>query len=97
MQTADLRAVLSHRARSDESGLVGDDDELRAIVRVEFGHRPGDVCLTGGWADDEVLGDLVVGQPGGNQREDLTLPVGEGREAARRRGGEVWLGQISTV
>ena len=78
----------------DEAGLVGDDDELGAISGIEFHHGAVDVGLGGGWADDEPLGDVVVGEPKYNKGQDLALTRGEICErvgcAAR---GDVGLGE----
>src|SRR4051812_41498638 len=46
-----------------EAGLVGEHDQLRAASRVQLDHRPADMRLRGGLADDEPLGDLAVGEP----------------------------------
>jgi hypothetical protein len=48
------------------------------------------VALDGGVADDQLGGDLGVGQPAGDQLEDLPLPVGEALEALERVGGAGW-------
>ena len=68
-------------AGSDEPGLVGDDDQLCAVARVELGQDAGDVGLDGGGADVEPGADLGVGQSLGDQGEDVALPVGEDVEA----------------
>jgi hypothetical protein len=47
----------------DEPGFVGEYDGLDAIAEVEFGEDPVDVGLDGGRFDDELLGDLGVGEP----------------------------------
>ncbi len=44
----------------DESGFVGEDDGLGAVVEVELGEDACDVRFDGGVADDEFAGDLGV-------------------------------------
>ena len=55
-------SCLGARCGKDEPGLVGEHDELCAIVRAELPHRPADVGLRRRRADDEPLGDIVVAQ-----------------------------------
>ena len=78
-------------AGGDEAGFVGDDDELGSVSGVEFHHGPVDVGLGGGWADDQAFSDVVVGQAGGDEGEDLSLAGGEigerGRCAGQRDAG----------
>src|SRR5690606_10012190 len=50
-------------AGAHEPRLVGEHDELGAVAGPQLGHGPADVGLGGHGADDEPLGDLVVGQP----------------------------------
>src|ERR1022692_3999892 len=64
-------------AGGDEAGFVGDDGELGSVSGVEFHHGPVDVCLGGGWADGQAFSDVVVGQAGGDEGEDLPLAGGE--------------------
>lgn len=45
----------------DESALVGDDDELGAVAGVEFEHGAADVGLYGQGAEEQLVGDLVIG------------------------------------
>ena len=74
---------LARPAGPGEAGLVGEDDELGPIARPHLDHRPADVGARRGRAHDQPLGDLVVGQPLGDQRDDLALAVGEHVEARR--------------
>lgn len=75
-----------------ESGLVGGDDELGAVVGVEFGHGSVDVGLHGVRADDEVVGDVVVGQSGGDEGEDFPFAVGQSGDASGCGGGVFLVG-----
>src|SRR6202035_281218 len=58
-------------AGADQAGLVGDDDQLRPVPGAELRHRPGGVGLGGGDAQVELVGDLLVGQAAGDQRDDF--------------------------
>src|SRR4051812_3221687 len=64
-------------ARHGQPGLVGEDDELGSIARVKLDHRAADVGLGRRARDDQLLPYLVVGQPLGHERDDLTLASGE--------------------
>ena len=64
-------------ARCDEAGLVGERDELGAVVAVELGEDASDVGLGGERADDELAGDVGVAEAGGYQPEDLAFALGE--------------------
>jgi putative molybdopterin biosynthesis protein len=70
-------------ARGDHPGLVGEDDQLRPVVRAELHHRPADVRLGRGGAEHQGVGDLVVGQPVRDQGHHLAFPVGQGFHARR--------------
>ena len=52
-----LRAV-----RLEEARLVGEHDRLDAVAEVELLEDVGDVRLDGRVADEELLGDLGVGE-----------------------------------
>ena len=65
-------AVAGHQAV-----LVGVHDGLHAVAEAELGQHAGDVRLHGRPADEQLGGDLVVGQPAGHQPEDLELPGGQ--------------------
>jgi hypothetical protein len=69
--------VVAEPAGLDEAALACVDDELGAVAGAELEHRAADVGLGGVRADDELLGDLVVGEPGADEREDLTLAGGQ--------------------
>src|SRR5580692_1759917 len=70
-------------AGREEAGFVGNDDELGSVSGVELHHGPVDMCLGGGRADDQAFSDVVVGQAGGDQGEDLSLA---GRETGESGG-----------
>jgi hypothetical protein len=53
-------------------------DRLGAPLHVEFAVDVRDMFLDGGHADDQVTGDLIVGQPLYNEVEDFELAPGEG-------------------
>ena len=44
-----------------QPGLVGEDDELGAVARVQLDHRAADVGLRRRAGDHELLTDLLVG------------------------------------
>jgi RND superfamily putative drug exporter len=54
-----------------------DNDQLHPIPGTELGEDPRDVGLRGERAEHQALGDLGVGQPLGDEDEDLALPRGE--------------------
>jgi hypothetical protein len=64
-------------ASSREAGFVCGDDELGSVAGAEFGEEAADVGLCGERADVEVVGDLVVAQPGGDELEDFAFALGE--------------------
>ena len=70
----------------DETGLVGEDDRLHAVAQVELLEDASDVGLHGSVADDELGGDLGVGEAARDQGEDLELAAGELLEAGGRLG-----------
>jgi hypothetical protein len=51
----------------DEARFVGDDDQLRAVMRTELGQQRADVGLDGGHGDVQGVRDLGVGQAAGDQ------------------------------
>src|SRR5690606_24568048 len=64
---------------------------------VEFGHGPVDVGLGGRRADDQPVGDLVVGQAVGGQDDRLAFAagqLGEPAAAAVACEGARWLGDV---
>jgi hypothetical protein len=50
---------------------------LGAVAAVELGEHAGDVCLGGEAADDQTTGDVGIGEAGGEELEDLALPLRE--------------------
>jgi len=63
-------------AGADQAGLVGQDDRLDAVAQAQLGQNAADVRLHGRLGDEQALGDLRVGQPGGHLDKDLPLPLG---------------------
>ena len=76
-----LRPLAS--ARRDNSGFVGEVDELGAVTATELAEDAADVRFGGQWADDELACDLVVGEAGGDQTERLVFALGELLEFGR--------------
>src|SRR5215471_7058898 len=64
----------------DEAGFVGQDDGLDAVAEVELGQYPPDVDLDGSLGQVHLVGDLAVGEPGGEPGEDGPFPAGEPAE-----------------
>jgi hypothetical protein len=62
---------------ADEAALVGDYDQLRAVVGVQLHHRPAHVRLRGCGADHEPIGDLLVRESQGDEPEHLALSFGQ--------------------
>src|SRR5436190_13764070 len=73
-------------AGADQAGLVGEHDQLGPVAGPELDHGPADVGLGRGRADDQLVGDLVVGQAGRDQPHDLALALGELVELGRGAG-----------
>ena len=67
-------------AGADDAGLVGEDDRLDAVAEVELVEHAGDVGLDRERRDDELFGDLGVGEAARDEHEDLALA----RRSARR-------------
>jgi hypothetical protein len=44
----------------DESGVEHEDYRLGAVSDTELGEEPVHVCLDGGFADEELAGDVGV-------------------------------------
>jgi hypothetical protein len=72
------RATRSQRlpAGADKPGLVGQDDRLDAVAQAQLGQDAADMGLHGRLGDEQPLGDLRVGQPGGDVDKDLAFPLG---------------------
>jgi hypothetical protein len=47
-------------ARPDQPGLIGEDDELCPISRIQLAHRSADMRLRGRHAHEQALPDLLV-------------------------------------
>ncbi len=60
------------RARAYESRFVGVHDRLHAVAEVELREDGGDVRLHRRRLDDELGGDLGVGEAAREQREDAS-------------------------
>ena len=61
---------------ADQAGVVGGDDQLGAIARLQLHEQAADVGLGGGQADVQVGCDLGIGQAEPDQGQDLALPFG---------------------
>src|SRR3984885_16053594 len=63
--------------------LVGVGDGLPSVSRMDLHEQPVDVALDRALADDQVFGDLGVGEPGGDKAKYFGLtgrePVGKWR------------------
>src|SRR5437764_11545898 len=64
-------------AGADESGLVGEDDQLRPVAGTGLGQDAADVSLDGQRADHELLSDFVVGLAESDLREHVAFAFGE--------------------
>jgi hypothetical protein len=64
-------------ARLDDAGLVGQDDGLDPVAQAELGEQVADVGFHGGVADEEVGGDLGVGEAAGEPQQDVVFPGGQ--------------------
>src|SRR5437879_8033018 len=62
--------------RTDEAGLVCEDDCLNAVADPELHQDAGDVDLYGRLTDDQLGGDLAVRLAGREQPEHLQLAAG---------------------
>ena len=61
-ESASAADLLASMGRADQAGVVGGDDELGAVARIEFHEQAADVGLGGGEADVQLGCDLGVGQ-----------------------------------
>ena len=66
---------------ADEAFADGVFDEFGAVVEVELLHEVGAVGFDGFDGDDELLGDLAVGEAVGDEGEDFAFAFGEAVEA----------------
>jgi hypothetical protein len=67
-------------ARGNEPGLVGDHDQLGAVMGVEFHQQAADVCFGCRRRDVQALADLSVRPAAGHFHENLPLPGRQGLE-----------------
>ena len=77
-ELARTRAALApcgSRVGLNEAALVGRDDKLRAVARVELREHVTDVGLHRRPAHHQMLGDLGIRQAAGDELEDLRLPL----------------------
>jgi hypothetical protein len=81
-----LRVAPLPAPRYDQARLIGDDDRLGPVAQTQFGKDAADVGLHGLAGDGEPGGNLLVGQPGGQQAQDLGLAARELGEGGRERG-----------
>ena len=65
---------------------MGSDDELDPVAERELVQEAGDVRLDSRGGDDELVGDLTVGQPTGDEAEDVELAGAEFAERSRMIG-----------
>ena len=80
----------------DVSGGYGAEDQFGERAHAELLHDVAAVCDDRREADVELLGDLLVDQAAGQQREHLRLAVGQGRGSRPGRSGGC-LGQGTVV
>ena len=60
-----------------EAAFVGSDNELGAVVGIEFRHDTGQVRFHRGGRDEQLGTYLVIRETSRNQGEDLALAVGK--------------------
>jgi hypothetical protein len=61
----------------DDAGFVGQDDGLDPVAQAELGEQVAHVRFDGGLTDDEVGGDLGVGEAAGEAQRDAAFPGGQ--------------------
>src|ERR1700730_7347274 len=77
----------------DDAGLVGKDDRPDPVAQAELGEQVAHMRFHGGFAYDEVGGDLGVGEAAGEPQQDVVFPrgqrcqLGRGGPGVGRRGG----------
>src|SRR5689334_12886546 len=69
-----------------QAGLVGEHDGLHAVAQAELLEDVGDMRLDRRLADVELLGDLGVGQPAGDEAKNVSFASRELGHLPRRRG-----------
>ena len=72
------------RARVVDAVLVGEDHRLDPVPEVELEQDALDVGPDRGLLDDEGVGDLPVGEPSGQEAENLAFSGGQARQGAGR-------------
>lgn len=60
-----------------EAAFVGSDNELGAVVGIEFRHDTGQVRFHRGGRDEQLGTYFVIRETSRNQGEDLALAVGK--------------------
>src|SRR6185437_11330332 len=68
----------------DEALAHGDERRLRARVQLQLAQDMADVGAGGAFADDEFVGDFLVGAALRDEHQDGALTGGEGVDAAWR-------------
>src|SRR3954454_24505273 len=71
----------------NEAGLVRGDDGLHAVAQVKFGQDMPEVGLHRGLAEEQLGGDLGVGEATADQSEDVDLALGQRGERWREAPG----------
>src|SRR4051812_10459842 len=71
-------------AGSEQSVLVGVDDGLHPVAQVELRERAGEMALHRRLAEIELAGDLRVGHPARDKKEDVPLALAEPADGLRR-------------
>jgi len=66
----------------DETRFIREHRRLNPVAERELGEDAGHVGLDGPLADEELPGDLGVGQPAGNEAQDIQLALAEAAERA---------------
>src|SRR5690349_19086510 len=56
------------------------DGGLGATLHTQLGEQPGDIVFDRLLGQEQPITDLPVGEPVGDQAEDLPLPIGERRQ-----------------
>src|SRR5689334_3576626 len=83
----ELRELLAGRRRSLEADAVREGSRLASAAHTQLADDVRDVDARGLGADEQLVGDLGVGAPGGHKPEDLELAVGQAERLDRRLGG----------
>ena len=78
-----LRPGAARPRPAEEPVFVGEDDRLNPVTQAELGEQAGHVGLDGGWLDDELGGDLGVGQAARQQAQHVVLAGGQPGQGRR--------------